>query len=371
VIPSTTLMAVMRWSHSVLLAFVVGVALGFIMGSRSCVGWCASNPTSSELSLSRTHSTSVSTSAEHTPEVTPLSLTAGKPHAVVLLRALQLPTLTIAVSLNVSLATEEPAAAAAPLFTDVPLHVAVRGIRIRSGSKAALSTVFDSITHSAVEQSVVDAFGYCNGWLQSTESDATPHTLLRRHVVMNVHSESQSTSWIDTHLSLPHTVYNRFDPSAVNYLPNKGNEALAYLHFILSHYEHLPDVTVFVHGHRSGHTHSIPERMRTALTRVRLTHSTSATSSAASERIDVTDHVWLLRHLQYGKAAFMPLTVGTYTWIGAQVDSAIQRRDFAPLQHVWPTLFQTELGPIPHAIAYYCCASVSGTNLPTSVLRVA
>jgi hypothetical protein len=37
--------------------------------------------------------------------------------------------------------------------------------------------------------------------------------------------------------------------------PNKGNEASSYLQYIIQNYECLPDITIFVHGHRSDWHH--------------------------------------------------------------------------------------------------------------------
>ena len=33
---------------------------------------------------------------------------------------------------------------------------------------------------------------------------------------------------------------------------NKGNEAMAYLTYIIDHYEALPGIMLFVHAHRDG-----------------------------------------------------------------------------------------------------------------------
>ena len=69
----------------------------------------------------------------------------------------------------------------------------------------------------------------------------------------------QDTSWLDVYLSdIPHVVYQVGDPSASigaqhATLANKGNEAMAYLQFILDYWERLPASVVFLHGHRWAH----------------------------------------------------------------------------------------------------------------------
>ena len=69
----------------------------------------------------------------------------------------------------------------------------------------------------------------------------------------------QDTSWLDVYLSdIPHVVYQVGDPGASigaqhATLANKGNEAMAYLQFILDYWERLPAAVVFLHGHRCAH----------------------------------------------------------------------------------------------------------------------
>ena len=66
----------------------------------------------------------------------------------------------------------------------------------------------------------------------------------------------QDTTWLDLYLShIPHVIYQVDDPENTigaqhSTLANKGNEAMAYLQFIIDYYEKLPASMVFVHGHR-------------------------------------------------------------------------------------------------------------------------
>lgn len=66
----------------------------------------------------------------------------------------------------------------------------------------------------------------------------------------------QDTSWLDVYLSeVPHVVYqvddwDKTDGAQHRTLVNKGNEAMAYLQFILDYWGRLPASIVFLHGHR-------------------------------------------------------------------------------------------------------------------------
>jgi len=54
------------------------------------------------------------------------------------------------------------------------------------------------------------------------------------------------TSW-------QHAIYHMDDPSYVLHPPeNKGREAMAYLTFLIDHYENLPEIIVFLHPHLKG-----------------------------------------------------------------------------------------------------------------------
>ena len=49
--------------------------------------------------------------------------------------------------------------------------------------------------------------------------------------------------------------YDRLSPLPLHIVPNKGGDAMAYLTAIISHYDDLPELMLFMHGHRkSWHT---------------------------------------------------------------------------------------------------------------------
>ena len=66
----------------------------------------------------------------------------------------------------------------------------------------------------------------------------------------------QDTAWLDIYLSdIPHVVYqvddwDKTEGAEHRTLVNKGNEAMAYLQFILDYWGRLPASMVFLHGHR-------------------------------------------------------------------------------------------------------------------------
>lgn len=65
----------------------------------------------------------------------------------------------------------------------------------------------------------------------------------------------EDTAWVDQELEGWQTfVYVVDDLSAPLHTPrNKGREGLAYLQFIIGHFEDLPDIVAFVHAHNAGY----------------------------------------------------------------------------------------------------------------------
>jgi Protein of unknown function (DUF3431) len=53
--------------------------------------------------------------------------------------------------------------------------------------------------------------------------------------------------------SWQNAIYHVNDPAAILHVPrNKGRESMAYLTFVIDHYDHLPEIMVFLHPHKSG-----------------------------------------------------------------------------------------------------------------------
>ncbi|KAH7150210.1 hypothetical protein B0J13DRAFT_620533 [Dactylonectria estremocensis] len=62
-------------------------------------------------------------------------------------------------------------------------------------------------------------------------------------------------------------IYVADKPSSHNSLPqNKGNEAMTYLSYMIDHYDELPEVMVFMHGHRTAWHNNALLRRSSSLT---------------------------------------------------------------------------------------------------------
>ncbi|KAF2153751.1 hypothetical protein K461DRAFT_276796, partial [Myriangium duriaei CBS 260.36] len=64
--------------------------------------------------------------------------------------------------------------------------------------------------------------------------------------------KSEDVSWLeDPKLNVQKYIYVVDDPEAELKVPmNKGNEVMAYLTYIIDHYDDLPDINIFMHPHR-------------------------------------------------------------------------------------------------------------------------
>ena len=140
----------------------------------------------------------------------------------------------------------------------------------------------------------------------------------------------EDITWIDLFLGdrLPHIVYTRSaDPLALhNFQANKGREAVAYLRYIVDHYENLPSLIAFVHAHRrSGH------------------------------QTDPSDIVVALRALRWNKYPYMPLTsFMTTSYFRLGTINTVITVNFK----LWRDVLQEELGPPPpNGIRTHCCAT--------------
>lgn len=386
-------------------AFAVGAVIGFATGLRNADAICdkvygtGSDPfgfvgrRSGETVASRASRADAPSTPtlNQEPEVIPFRWDVPQT-----LNALQLPNVVMSVALRVS----RPSTT-----TEADAEVAVLGIRMitrsrtrRWTAKGTVATgdathttprvLLDTIrpitaTNAAVAASaaLIDVFGYCNGWLadpplplrplQQAGQPVLPSPAQRVHLVVNSFG-TIPTDWIDHFVGLPHTLIARTvdrstDSSSgagsvepLHFAPNQGNEAAAYLLWIVRHYDHLPDVTVFLHGHRRGHEHYATRVGADAIAKWR---SAATPTAAAQHGIDPTDHAWLLRHLAYGKADFMPLAFGTFRRIGTDsTHDETQRRDFAAVVDVWDRLFAAELGALPNTVTYHCCAEFAVTR---------
>ena len=141
---------------------------------------------------------------------------------------------------------------------------------------------------------------------------------------------NEDLNWIDLFIGdkIPHIVYTRSsDPLALrNFQRNKGREAIAYLRYIIEHYENLPSLIAFVHGHRTSGHQTRP-----------------------------SDIVVALRAVRWNKYPFMPLTgtMVTSTFELGTIDTVLTVNF-----ELWRDVLQQELGPPPpNGIRTHCCAT--------------
>lgn len=72
-------------------------------------------------------------------------------------------------------------------------------------------------------------------------------------VVVMAKIATENVDWVTELREWQKAIYHMDDPKQILHPPvNKGREAMAYLTFIIDHYQHLPGIIVFLHPHRSG-----------------------------------------------------------------------------------------------------------------------
>lgn len=83
--------------------------------------------------------------------------------------------------------------------------------------------------------------------------------MTKKHVIIAHYNED--LYWTKN-LIYPYTVISKHN-LAKDVAPNKGNEASSYLQYIITNYENLPDICIFVHGHRNDwhHKQNIDEKI--------------------------------------------------------------------------------------------------------------
>lgn len=165
-----------------------------------------------------------------------------------------------------------------------------------------------------------------------------PKNTLTKAIVVAHYKED--LSWLDLYLNqIDHIVYTKANNLATNNIPiNKGNEASCYLRYIIDHYERLPDVIAFVHGHRTAYNMKSPD-----------------------------DMVMALRSIKWGLYDYMPLQTALkmtliYRKNISKSDTAFSRVQTDFNHDMWTKLFQEALGPVPNFTQFYCCASFAVTR---------
>ncbi|BCS30523.1 DUF3431 domain-containing protein [Aspergillus puulaauensis] len=84
--------------------------------------------------------------------------------------------------------------------------------------------------------------------------DTTPITVPNDRIIVMAKLAVEDTNWVGAELAEWRSfIYTVDDQNAARHTPmNKGREALAYLQYIVDHYDDLPATVVFIHSHRDG-----------------------------------------------------------------------------------------------------------------------
>jgi len=126
-------------------------------------------------------------------------------------------------------------------------------------------------TYTAVYSWRPDAM-YGNGHGNFGPGTAKPPGSNYSRILVVPKLQSDDIRWISAELpELETAVYEVDNPSAKFRVPkNKGHEAMAYLTYIIDHYDNLPDTIIFTHPHRSAWHNNILLDLSTPITIKRL-----------------------------------------------------------------------------------------------------
>eukprot|EP01112_Ceratiomyxa_fruticulosa_P017469 TRINITY_DN5448_c0_g1_i1.p1 TRINITY_DN5448_c0_g1~~TRINITY_DN5448_c0_g1_i1.p1 ORF type:complete len:344 (-),score=32.01 TRINITY_DN5448_c0_g1_i1:22-1053(-) len=149
-----------------------------------------------------------------------------------------------------------------------------------------------------------------------------------KQIVVSTYNED--VSWLNIYVpDIPSLVYTRDVEFAKNNLRNIGNEAYAYLNFIVNNYYSLPSSIAFVHGH--------------------------PTSWHFTEHMGI-----VLQKFKWGKYPYTPLTIPQKIFRMPEPDRNIEEWEI--VNQYWPEVFEDFLGPPPARLESYCCGQFAVTK---------
>ena len=96
------------------------------------------------------------------------------------------------------------------------------------------------------EKSTGRANKFANGIIGNWQDMNINKTDIDYHVVVATNAETLG-QWL-RHVKGSHFIYQRKDPNAPLYLPNKGNECLPYVEHIINNFDQLPPIVFFLRG---------------------------------------------------------------------------------------------------------------------------
>lgn len=155
------------------------------------------------------------------------------------------------------------------------------------------------------------------------------------------HTKEEDIQWIHDELpDIDLAVYEMDDPTAPLHPPvNKGRESMAYLSYIIDHYDKLPDVVLFFHAHRGAWHNNILLDLNSATMIKRL----------RPEHVVRTGYMPARCHLDYGCPDWIQLARPEVDF-----DSRAKPEEKSYTIEVWKQLHPGEL--VPHALSQPCCA---------------
>ncbi|KAL8821760.1 MAG: hypothetical protein Q9223_000233 [Gallowayella weberi] len=167
---------------------------------------------------------------------------------------------------------------------------------------------------------------------------ASPHAVSNYSRVMVLpRMQEDGVAWISKELpGLDVSVYVANDPRASPHPPkNKGHEVMIYLTYLIEHYDHLPDLVLFMHSHRWTH------------------HNNAFLGFDASQMIRALSGAHVMR------AGYVNMrchwSPGCPVWLrpSSRGDS-LARQEETVLEQCWSELFPFD--PLPAFLAQPCCA---------------
>ncbi|KAL3160711.1 hypothetical protein ABBQ32_010623 [Trebouxia sp. C0010 RCD-2024] len=150
----------------------------------------------------------------------------------------------------------------------------------------------------------------------------------------------EDVSWMATHLQglIPFVVYNTNDSTATHYTEvHNGNEAAAYLQFIVDYYDCLPQYMAFIHAHRRdvkvAPDHDMDQDLRQISWK-------SMPAFASLNRSHLTWHFILTQHRRRQMQRHQQSHQG-------QEQTEYHLQAARGIKVAWEQLFQAELGDLP------------------------